>query len=48
VDKVVWLSEIAYMCNYCLVSSSMFKVLVSMIQMENTKLTANAIGKGAG
>jgi len=35
------------MCNYCLVPSSMFKVLIVYdSRMENTKLTAKAISKG--
>jgi len=44
---MAWSSEIACMCNYCLVPSFMFKVLIAYdSRMENTKLTAKAISKG--
>ena len=46
-DERAWSSEMTCMCNYCLVPSSMFKVLIVYdSSMENTKLTANAIGEG--
>ena len=46
-DRMAWLSETVCMCNYCLVPSSMFEVLIVYdSRMENTKLTAKAISKG--